>query len=45
MDRKRKVIPFEIKEINEEERSFLAVGSTEDIDRALDSLKGILAES
>ena len=38
MDRKRKVIPFEIKEINEEERSFLAVGSTEDIDRDHDRI-------
>lgn len=33
MERKRKIMPFNIKAINEGERSFLAVGSTEDIDR------------
>lgn len=33
MKQKQKIIACEIKEINEEERSFLAVASTEDIDR------------
>lgn len=38
MERKTKIIPFEIKDINEEERSFLAVASTEDIDRDNDRI-------
>lgn len=38
MSLKKKVIPFEIKEINEEERSFLAVASTEDLDRDNDRI-------
>ena len=38
MDKKFKAIQFEIKEIDEEERSFLAVASTEDIDRDNDRI-------
>jgi len=38
MEKKVKAIPFEIKEIDEEERSFLAVASTEDLDRDNDRI-------
>ena len=38
MEKQVKAIPFEIKEIDEEERSFLAVASTEDIDRDNDRI-------
>lgn len=38
MEKQIKTIPFEIKDINEEERSFLAVASTEDIDRDNDRM-------
>jgi HK97 family phage prohead protease len=38
MQKQIKAIPFEIKEINEEERSFLAVASTEDLDRDNDRI-------
>ena len=38
MKKQVKAIPFEIKEIKEEERSFLAVASTEDIDRDNDRI-------
>lgn len=38
MEKQVKTIPFEIKEINEEDRSFLAVASTEDVDRDNDRI-------
>lgn len=38
MKKTQKTVSFEIKEINEEDRSFLAVGSTEDIDRDSDRI-------
>jgi len=38
MEKKKKTISFEIKEIDNEDRSFLAVGSTEDVDRDFDRI-------
>lgn len=38
MKKRIKAIPFEIKEINEDDRSFLAVASTEDLDRDNDRI-------